>query len=380
MITRRTALTSVAAAVATGALTSACPSSSRSPMPSPSPSTGAKATAPLSTVDVVIIGGGPAGLAAALALGRARRTVLLCDAGPRRNAKAIHLHNFVTRDGTPPDDFRAASHRELEAYDTVTRRDVVVRDITKADGANCARERSELAQFPAPADSDGDDGHFTVTLDDGGVVRARRVLLATGMVDRVDEVGIDGFARFWGDHVFQCPYCHGFEVRQRRWGFLALNPHGIAHGFPLLLRHWTDDVVVFTNGEQTLTDEQRELYARAGIAVETAPITALVGADSLQGVTLKDTGTVPVEVLFAHPKQRQVAVVDGLVRSLGLAVDEHGFLQTNPMTGATSVAGIFAAGDLASGMQGAIMAAATGTRVASMIAHDLAIARFAVVA
>ena len=138
------------------------------------------------TYDVLVVGGGPAGLAAALTLGRARKRVLLTDSGPRRNAAATHVYNFLTRDGTPPDEMRRVAREQLAHYPNVAVRDVGVRAIT------------------------GEKGAFAITLDDDRVI-ARRVVLATGMID--EPIAIDGFTALWGRSIFQCPYCHGWRHR-----------------------------------------------------------------------------------------------------------------------------------------------------------------------
>ena len=294
--------------------------------------------------DVVIIGGGPGGLAAALTLGRARRRVLLCDAGPRRNAAATHIHNFVTRDGTPPDDFRRIAREQLRAYPRVEVRDAHVASIT------------------------GERGNFRVTLA-SGTVEARRVLLAVGMVDEL--LSLDGFRELWGHAIFQCPYCHGWEVQDRRWGYLA-RAADASHLMPfaLMLRAWTDDVVVFTGGEVAVADEARAALHAAGVRLETAPVARLVARDgALEGVALAGGGVVPCDVLFAHPPQRQVE----LVRALDVALDDDGFVKVDPMKRETSVPGVYAAGDLTSRMQGALVAAAAGTQAAAMINVDLAL-------
>lgn len=295
----------------------------------------------MSSYDVVLVGGGPAGLAAALTLGRAGRRVLVCDAGPPRNAAAIQVHNFVTRDGTPPAEFRRIAREQLHPYTSVEVQDARVESI-----------RGERNAFEVT----------TVT----GMVRARRIILCTGMID--EGVDLPGFAEAWGHAVFQCPYCHGWEVRGRRWGYLALEMFGLQHGFPLLLRSWTDDVVVFTNAELEIPAETADELRRAGIRIESRPIARLVGeGGALAQVELADGGVVPCEILYAHPRQQHVEVV----RQLGLDLDALGYVQIDPMTRQTSMPGVYAAGDLTTRAQGAIFAAATGAQAAGMVTNDL---------
>jgi len=294
--------------------------------------------------DVVIVGGGPGGLAGALALGRARKRVLLCDAGPRRNAAATHLHNFVTRDGTPPDEFRAIGRDQLARYPNVTVRDVGVEAIAGSRGA------------------------FRVGLTGGASVDARRVLLCTGMVDEL--LTIDGFRELWGHAIFQCPYCHGWEARDQPWGYLVL-PATAAHLVPFAIqaRSWTRDVTVYTNGA-AIAHEARAPLEAAGIRIATPPIARLIGQGGrLEAVALGDGTTLACRALFAHPPQRQVEVV----RQLGVAVDDDGYVRTDPVTRETSVRGIYAAGDLTSRMQGAIIAAATSGQAAAMINVELSL-------
>jgi len=293
-----------------------------------------------SIYDVVIVGGGPAGLSAALALGRGRKRVLVCDSGPRRNAAATHIHNFVTRDGTPPDEFRAIGRQQLTKYPKVEVRDVPILSIS------------------------GSRGEFRVALATETVV-AWRVLVCTGMID--EALPLEGFRELWGKGIYQCPYCHGWEVQDRRWGYLALPSHP-AHVLPfaLMLRGWSRDVTVFTVDGFTLPPETRDPLVAAGIEIEANPV-RLVGREHIEAVQLASGSSVACDVLFAHPPQRHVEVV----RALDLALDGDGFVQTDPMKRETSVPGIYAAGDLTTRGQGALFAAAAGTMAATMINMEL---------
>jgi thioredoxin reductase len=297
--------------------------------------------------DVVIVGGGPGGLAAALALGRARKHVLLCDSGPRRNAAAEQIHNFVTRDGTPPDEFRQIGRQQLTKYPNVETRDVRVESISGTRDA------------------------FRVELTSGNV-DARRVLLCTGMVDEM--LPIDGFRELWGRSIFQCPYCHGWEAKDRRWGYLARAADS-SHLLPfaLMARGWTRDVVVFTSGTFDVPEEARLRLEAAGIRLETRALSRFVAREHrLEAVELESGTSVPCEVLFVHPPQRQVE----LVRALGVALDDDGYVQVDAMKRETSVLGIYAAGDLTMRKQGAIFAAAAGTEAAAMINVELMMATY----
>lgn len=292
--------------------------------------------------DVVIVGGGPAGLSAALALGLARKRVLLCDSGPRRNTAAEHIHNFVTRDGSPPSEFRNVGRQQLVNYRSVEVREARVLSIGGARGA------------------------FEVKLE-AGVVTARRILIATGMIDEM--LPIDGFRELWARSIFQCPYCHGWEVQDRPWGYLAgaAEASALTH-FALQARGWTRELVVFTNDEFEISEGDRRTLADAGIRLETAAIARLVSRDGkLEGVELKTGTIVACEALFAHPPQRQVE----LVRALGVDLDEQGYVRVDPARRETSVPGIYAAGDLASRQQAAIFAAAAGTQAAAMLNLEL---------
>jgi thioredoxin reductase len=289
--------------------------------------------------DVVIVGGGPAGLAAALTLGRARKNVLLCDAGPRRNALASHIHNFVTRDGTPPEEFRKISRQQLETYPNVQIRDA---HVDKIEGAK---------------------GNFSLHIGHESV-HARRVVLSLGVIDEM--LPIEGFRELWGHSIFQCPYCHGWEVKDQIWGVLALNPMIVT--FAIHLRGWTRNVIVFTNATHQLSADDREQLEKAKVQVETRAIQKLVAKNGhLESIALTDGNTISCKVLYAHPPQKHVEIVN----QLGLALDEHGSVKVDPMHRETSVPGIYAAGDLTSRIQAAVAAAAAGTLTGAMLNHEL---------
>ena len=285
--------------------------------------------------DVVIIGGGPAGLSAALALGRARKRTLLCDSGPPRNAAAVHVQNFVTRDGIPPQEFRRIAADELQRYPGVELRKERVLSIGGARGS------------------------FQLQLETSSV-DARRVLLCTGLIDEMPA--IDGFSTLWGSSIFACPYCHGWEIQDRRFAYLAADAEALR--FALLLRGWTGDLVALTNGAFTVPADTVARFSAAGVPIDERPIARLRSDGvELTAIEFTDGRLLERDVLFAHPRQRQVDVV----QQLGLALDDHGFVKVDETTRETSVQGIYAGGDLITHAQGAVLAAAAGTLAASRL-------------
>ncbi|CAM3098405.1 NAD(P)/FAD-dependent oxidoreductase [Corallococcus sp. ZKHCc1 1396] len=290
--------------------------------------------------DVVIVGGGPAGLNAALYLGRARRAVLLCDAGTPRNAAATHMHGYGSRDGIPPPEFRRISREQLQHYKNVEVRDTRV----------------------GSAEPYG--GGFRVALGDGTTVEARRILVAVGMVDVM--LDIPGYKELWGPSIFQCPFCHGWEVQDEAFGVLATEPAYL--DYAIVVQGWSRDVTVFTHGSFTVPPEQRERLLHLGMRLEERKIRALHGKDGrLAEVELEDGTRVPRRILFSAPPQRQPE----LVTRLGLALDEQGYVKVNGV-GETSLPGIFAAGDTTTRLQAAVMAASAGAVAGAMLNHGLA--------
>ncbi|MDO9280698.1 MAG: NAD(P)/FAD-dependent oxidoreductase [Pseudomonadota bacterium] len=288
--------------------------------------------------DVILVGGGPAGLSAALMFGRARKRALLLDAGPARNALAAGVHNFVTRDGISPRDFRAAAHADLRAYPSVEAREARAVDVVR------------------------DGEHLRVTLEDGTSETARRVLLSTGIVDVPPP--IPGLAEVWGTSAFQCPYCHGWEGQDQPWGVLV--PTDAFAPWALLLLGWTSRLTVFTDG-RTLSPEVLAQMTAAGVRVETEAIARLHSdGGHLRQIELHGGAIVPATSLFLRPEQRPTAIVT----RLGLALDDQGFVKVDEMK-ESSMPGVHVAGDATTLFQGAVAAAAAGTMAAAMMNHGL---------
>jgi thioredoxin reductase len=300
--------------------------------------------------EVVIVGGGPAGLNAALLLGRARRRVLLCDAGAPRNAPVAHLHGFLSRDGLPPDQLGRIGREQLGAYGSVELRQV---------------------QVEAASPASDDDG-FVVTLADATHERARRLLLATGVIDQLPA--IDGLAALWGRSVFNCPYCDGWEVRDQPLAVLGADHR--AFQLALHLTGWSDDVVWCSNGPlpAPLQEAGGALLAARGVRLREEPIAGLEGADGqLARIVLATGEAVERRAAFLHPPTRQRSDLPG---QLGCVLLEDGSVSVGDF-GQTSVAGVFAAGDMARRptmpVPGAqiVIAAAEGAIAAIAIDQDL---------
>ncbi|TDD66296.1 NAD(P)/FAD-dependent oxidoreductase [Jiangella aurantiaca] len=301
--------------------------------------------------DVVVIGGGPAGLSGALTLSRARRSVLVIDAGAQRNAPAGGVHNYLGREGTAPGELYRIGRGEIEGYGGEIRAGAV-------------------------AEVTGAAGDFIIRLEDGDEVRARRILLATGAVDDLPDV--PGLRERWGRDVIHCPYCHGWEVRDRPIGILATSA-GAVHQAQLF-RQWSADVTLFAHtAAAELGDEQLADLAARGVRVVEGTVAALrIEEDAITGVELEGGLVVPMGAVVVQPKPIARA---GMVAGLGLEpveVERGGMvigtaLSVDP-TGETAVPGIWAAGNVADGYATVIKSAAAGVDAAALINFDLAAA------
>ena len=287
--------------------------------------------------DVIIVGGGAAGLSAGLVLGRARRRVAIIDAGQPRNAPAAHMHGFLSRDGMPPSELLAVGRAEVTGYGVEIITDRVV----------------------------GVDPGFTVTLADGCALRTRRILLATGVSDELPDVA--GVRERWGRDLLHCPYCHGWEVRDQPLGVLGSIAGSVQHA--LLVRQWSADVIFFAHTYDLAPDERRQLDAR-GIRIETGTVAGLVVEDDhLRGLQLADGRVVARDAVFVRPGN--VPHHDGLLTALGCDTDDFGFA-TVDATGRTSNPGVWAAGNVVDPRAQVITAAGAGSAAAIAINADLA--------
>ena len=298
--------------------------------------------------DVVVIGGGPAGLEAALLLARACLTVRVLDAGRdevgvRRNASALVAHGALGFDGVPPSQLRAKARAELYHHGVI----VEPRQVERLD-----RQDSSLV----------------VTLEDGGTVHGRRVLLATGLRDVLPP--LPGLAETWGATVFSCPYCHGFELasraeRPRRWGVLAKEIAALKTA-PLYTR-WSPMLTVFTDGLEA-PRELREAHEAGGIRYETRAVRGLThDGENLRAIVLEDGTEVATDALVLRPPRELGPLVDGL----GLARDEHGLLAVDAR-GQTSMKGVHACGDLTTTPHQIVFAMADGAHAAMAITSSIA--------
>ncbi|CAL9386263.1 Thioredoxin reductase [Streptomyces sp. enrichment culture] len=293
--------------------------------------------------DVVVVGGGAAGLSAALVLGRARRRTLVVDAGEPRNAPSSHMQGYLSRDGMSPAEFLAAGREEIARYGVELVRDRVT-DVTR-------------------------DEDFTVVLGGERTVRARRLVVATGLKDELPAV--PGVAERFGRDVLHCPFCHGWEVRDEPFGVLASGATSVHQA--LMVSQWSKDVTFFlhTVAEEELSDQDLRRLAAAGVDVVPGEVAELlVEDDRLTGVRLADGSTHARSVLYVGPRP---VPQTGLLQRLGAEMHETPF-GTYPVvdaTGLTTVPGVWAAGNAIGFAEQVVHAASGGYRAAAAIVGDL---------
>ena len=289
-----------------------------------------------SIYDVVVVGGGAAGLSAALVLGRARRRIVVVDAGAPRNAPAARMQGFLSRDGMPPADLLAAGRVEVTGYGVELVEDQVLTI----------------------------DVGFIVRLAGGRVLKARRILIATGVRDELPK--IRGVRERWGRDLLHCPYCHGWEVRDQAIGVLGTQPGSVDHA--QLVRQWSDDVAFFVHTYDLTAAEQVELEAR-GVRIVRGEVARLVVEDErLACVELIDGQVIARTAVFIRP--RNVPHADGLLSGLGCDVDQAGFVTVDG-TGRTSTFGVWAAGNVVDPRAQVITAAGAGSAAAIAMNADL---------
>jgi thioredoxin reductase len=266
---------------------------------------------------------------------RARRTVVVVDAGAPRNAPAGHMHGFLSRDGMPPRDLLAAGRAEVAGYGGCLIDDTVV---------------------------DVEPG-FQVRLANVSPLRARRVLVATGLCDEQPE--ISGVRERWGRDLLHCPYCHGYEVRDQPLGVLGGTPETVQHA--LLVRQWSADVILFSHTDALTPQQRRQLTARGIGIVEGTVARLVVDNDQLQGVEPSEGTVIARTAVFVRPRFVPNAE---LLTGLGCAVDENGWVVHDP-AGRTSVAGVWVAGNAADPRAQVISAAGEGSAAAIALNADL---------
>ncbi|HYM82337.1 MAG TPA: NAD(P)/FAD-dependent oxidoreductase [Candidatus Limnocylindria bacterium] len=290
--------------------------------------------------EVLIVGGGPAGLSAALMLGRCARQVLLCDAGQPRNRKTNAVHGLLSRDGSDPKDLLELGRRELRSYPGIAIRSCRVTKVRRMKSG------------------------FRAFLSDGRRVDAQRVLLATGVVDHLPA--LRGFESIYGRSAFHCPYCDAWEWRERRIAVYGRGSAGKA--LALKLSHWSRDVVVCTDGVSEWTARERGTLSRAGIPTIETRIASLASRGSKLGaIVFRDGRRLGRDVLFFTLGQTPLC---SIAAELGCELTSKGEIRVS-RKGSTSVSGLYVAGDVSSRSQFVATAIAEGAEAAVAIHESL---------
>ena len=284
--------------------------------------------------DVVVVGGGVAGLSAAMMLGRSRRRVVVVDAGEPRNAPSTHLHGFLSRDGMDPAELLSTARREVVGYG------------------------GELLAGRAVGIDRLDGARFAVRLADGGRLGARAVVVATGLRDELPE--IPGLRPRWGQDVHFCPYCHGYEVRDSALGVIGGEDRAFSLRQAQLIRQWSDDVVFFPH-RIDLEARERELLVARGVRIVDGEVTRIVSDETgVRGVELAEGPMVRRTALFIGPR---FVPSDELLTALGCELNDEGWVATD-RTGRTSIDGVWAPGNVVDHTAQLINAAAAGSAAA----------------
>jgi thioredoxin reductase len=290
--------------------------------------------------DVIIIGGSYSGLATAMALGRALRTVLIIDAGDPCNKQTPHSHNFLTNDGKSPKEISRLAKQQVQMYGSVS----------FVNGFATAGIKTQNG--------------FEVQTEAGETFSSRKLIFATGIKDTMPD--IPGFAESWGISVLHCPYCHGYEVRHQKTGILANGDAG--YELSSLISNWTNDLTLYTNGKSTLSDEQRAKLEKHKINIVEVEIDHLENEDGyLKNIAFKTGKKKEVKALYAKLPFVQHSSIP---QALGCELTQDGYIKVDP-THKTSVHGVYACGDNTTRMRTVANAVAMGTTTALMVNKEL---------
>ncbi len=295
--------------------------------------------------DVIIVGGSFSGMAAAMALGRALRHVLVIDSGQPCNSATPHSHNFLTQDGKTPAEITAIARGQLANYNTI--------EFCKGVAESAARTAKG----------------FSVTVSDGQIFTSTKLIFATGVRDVLTD--IEGLAACWGKTVLHCPYCHGYESRFEPTGILGNGDY--AFEFAALISNWTSDLTVFTNGKATLTNAQTQKLHAKGIPIVEKEIAELEHVSGLiQRINFKDGTTSFVKALYTRVPFVQHCPIPA---SLGAALTDEGYLKIDAAH-KTTVEGVFACGDNTTRLRTVANAVSAGTTTGMMVNKELTNERF----
>ena len=290
--------------------------------------------------DCIIIGGGPAGLNAAVVLGRCRRKVLVFDTETYRNRSSHGMHNYLTRDDIVPNEFIQISHKELEKYSVQKLKKKVI----------SARKN--------------DHDIFEVKDENKSVYHSKKLLVATGLVDTVPE--IEGFKDFYGSSVFHCPYCDGWEVRDKKIGVYARNKDGSE--LALALKGWTNEVTLYTDGKNKVKPSQQKILDANKIPVVRLPIQKLEGKDGkVKSIVFKNGESMDCDAVFFVNGYTQQC---DLAEAFGCEVSKKGVIVTNRFQ-QTNIKGLYVAGDASKDMHFVVVAAAEGAKAGVTINKEL---------
>lgn len=290
--------------------------------------------------EVIILGGSYSGLAAGMALGRALRKVLIIDSGKPCNSQTPHSHNFLTQDGKKPGEISLLAKEQVKSYKTV-------------------EFLNELAVSGAKRDFG-----FEIKTSSGRKYKTRKLIIATGILDLLPN--IDGLKESWGISVLHCPYCHGYEVRDKATGILSNGELGFE--FVKLISNWTNDLTLFTNGKSELSNEQTEKIVKHNIRIEEREIEKFehINGD-IKNIVFKDGSGKSIDAIYTRSPFEQHCPIP---QQLGCELTDDGFIKTDPFQ-KTTVAGVFACGDNASRMRTVANAVSMGTTAGMMVNKEL---------